>query len=322
VRCNREEADGRFGGRLLQVKFIKRQKDAKLPLDELTVMELLDPVRRVADVKEMAGYMGIDPKKEMHLMWVAKMCVLDDLPGGWHEEATPDGTLTYVNAHTGQRTYEHPTERAFKELLERERKKRPPYQSLMPEYYENPPARYREDRTQEGEVLRTEIRPASGTYLDFRDVYGRQFWVDMLTDHVTMDFYLIRQGAAALKVQAIWKGLQVRRQIWEMHVACATIARAWNKYQFDRILKQINKQRLKSTIKIQEAWRLCRLRWACSRQMYKLLGAIGGRPGRAANKRVDGLLHSNYSFVSVHRAVVHLQRSLRETLKRHARAHI
>ena len=135
VRCNREEADGRFGGRLLQVKFIKRQKDAKLPLDELTVMELLDPVRRVADVKEMAGYMGIDPKKEMHLMWVAKMCVLDDLPGGWHEEATPDGTLTYVNAHTGQRTYEHPTERAFKELLERERKKRPPYQSLMPEYY-------------------------------------------------------------------------------------------------------------------------------------------------------------------------------------------
>ena len=158
-------------------------------------------------------------------------------------------------------------------------------------------------------MLRTEIQPASGTYLDFRDVYGRQFWVDMLTDHVAMDFYLIRQGAAALKVQAIWKGRQVRRQIWEMHVACATIARAWNKYQFDRILKQINKQRLKSTIKIQEAWRLCRLRWACSRQMYKLLGAIGGRPGRAANKRVDGLLHSNYSFVSVYRAVVHLQRS-------------
>ena len=43
-------------------------------------MELMDPIERAADVKEMAEYMGIDVEKEMHLVWVAKLAVIESLP--------------------------------------------------------------------------------------------------------------------------------------------------------------------------------------------------------------------------------------------------
>ena len=54
--------------------------------DEMTVLVLLDPIDRVLDVKEMVEFMGIDPIKEPHLLWLPKMNVLEALPPGWQEQ--------------------------------------------------------------------------------------------------------------------------------------------------------------------------------------------------------------------------------------------
>jgi hypothetical protein len=65
------------------VQIIKNARRDKIPVDEVTLMELMDPIERAADVKEMAEYMGIDVEKEMHLVWVAKLAVIESLPEGW-----------------------------------------------------------------------------------------------------------------------------------------------------------------------------------------------------------------------------------------------
>ena len=158
------------------VEIVKHCREEEKDMDELTLMELLEPVRRVADVKAMAEYMGIDAKNESHLLWIAKMAVLDDLPDGWREEILPTGELTYVNNETNERTSEHPTEHFFRRLLMRERRKPRPRVSFVQEAFDWPPARYRDDVDPKGRTLRTKVIPASGSFLDFYDVYGRQFW--------------------------------------------------------------------------------------------------------------------------------------------------
>ena len=86
------------------VEIVKHCREEEKDMDELTLMELLEPVRRVADVKAMAEYMGIDAKNESHLLWIAKMAVLDDLPDGWREEILPTRRRrsTRPTAHTAQ----------------------------------------------------------------------------------------------------------------------------------------------------------------------------------------------------------------------------
>jgi len=41
------------------VRHFKHQKHQGLPVDELTVLELLEPIERPADVTDMAEFMGI-----------------------------------------------------------------------------------------------------------------------------------------------------------------------------------------------------------------------------------------------------------------------
>ena len=146
------------------VELIKDARRAKTPVDEVTLMELMDPIERAADVKEMvrrphssrgtwscdniqwcggvvfgqptifsgvmfsqlttldvpdqvealghtsifgvgpysrAEYMGIDVEKEMHLVWVAKLAVIESLPEGWEESQAADGRVLYVNQAEG-----------------------------------------------------------------------------------------------------------------------------------------------------------------------------------------------------------------------------
>ena len=54
-------------------------------MDELTVFELLDPVEDPRDVRSMMLYLKIDPVKEWHLLWVAKLAVVEPLPPEFEE---------------------------------------------------------------------------------------------------------------------------------------------------------------------------------------------------------------------------------------------
>lgn len=101
----------------LQAKFMLRWKERQEPPDEMTVLELLDPIDRVMDVKEMVDFMGIDPVSESHLMWLAKMNVLEALPHGWQEQEMPDGSIVYLNLDEGRSTTEHPNDREVSRLL-------------------------------------------------------------------------------------------------------------------------------------------------------------------------------------------------------------
>jgi hypothetical protein len=107
-------------------------------------MELMDPIERAADVKEMAEYMGIDVEKEMHLVWVAKLAVIESLPEGWEESQAADGRVLYVNQAEGSSREDHPLDEYFKDLLARERAKRVPYHSVDSKYFqENSVVHYR-----------------------------------------------------------------------------------------------------------------------------------------------------------------------------------
>ena len=44
----------------VQVKHIKTQRHEGLPVDEITVYELIEPIERPADVSDMAEYMDIN----------------------------------------------------------------------------------------------------------------------------------------------------------------------------------------------------------------------------------------------------------------------
>jgi hypothetical protein len=63
----------------------------------VTVLELIDPIERAADVKEMAEYQGIDIRKETHLLWIAKLAVLETVPERWEEFVDPGGRTLYRN---------------------------------------------------------------------------------------------------------------------------------------------------------------------------------------------------------------------------------
>eukprot|EP00951_Prasinocladus_malaysianus_P033226 scaffold327612_cov42-Prasinocladus_malaysianus.AAC.1 len=77
----------------------------------MTVLELLDPIDRVMDVKEMVEFMGIDPVTEPHLLWLAKLNVLEALPPGWQEQEMPGGDIVYLNVEHGFTTADHPNDR-------------------------------------------------------------------------------------------------------------------------------------------------------------------------------------------------------------------
>ena len=59
------------------------------------------------DVKDMVLYMGIDPHKEGHLMWIAKLAVLEALPDGWAEVVNVEGETVYTHVDSGRTTVSH-----------------------------------------------------------------------------------------------------------------------------------------------------------------------------------------------------------------------
>lgn len=63
--------------------------------------------------------------EEEDLMWIAEEGICAELPDGWGtEESAEDGEVVYVNLKTGERTFVHPCDDYYKQLVMQERKKR------------------------------------------------------------------------------------------------------------------------------------------------------------------------------------------------------
>lgn len=58
-------------------------------------------------------------------MWIAEEGICAELPEGWGtEESAEDGEVVYINLRTGERTFVHPCDEYYKQLVIQERRKR------------------------------------------------------------------------------------------------------------------------------------------------------------------------------------------------------
>mmetsp|Transcript_2518 Transcript_2518/g.5030 ORF Transcript_2518/g.5030 Transcript_2518/m.5030 type:complete len:426 (+) Transcript_2518:79-1356(+) len=295
------------------VSLIKESKVNNTPLDEVTVLELLDPIERAADVKEMAEYQGIDVRKETHLLWIAKLAVLETMPEGWEEHVDPSGRTLYRNHEQGYSTEEHPADTYFKALLERERAKRHPYISIQTKYFTQPVAHFRND---EGGRLRTLVEPASGTFMPFYDLYGQYYWFDVTSDTITMDLEEVRRVPAAVVIQRIWRGYMWRNKLWQLHAASMAIGRTWRNYEFRKAYNKVNMTRDDAAALLQKAWHVHRMEIAASQQVFVALAELGSRCRRLARVRArTGAIQANgLTYRYVRRKVIYIQRAFREHL--------
>ncbi|CAF1120357.1 unnamed protein product [Adineta ricciae] len=75
------------------------------------------------EIREYAIYIGIDPDKESHLLWLAREGILKPLPSGWKPCQEENGELYYFNFDTGTSSWDHPCDEMYKARVIQERKK-------------------------------------------------------------------------------------------------------------------------------------------------------------------------------------------------------
>eukprot|EP00741_Cyanophora_paradoxa_P015142 tig00020848_g14613.t1 len=72
-----------------------------------------------ADVEEYAGFLGIDPKGEAELLWIAREALTAPVPEGWAELEDRDGFVYYYHAETDESTRTHPLHEHYRETARR-----------------------------------------------------------------------------------------------------------------------------------------------------------------------------------------------------------
>lgn len=70
------------------------------------------------EVLDMASYLGIAPRKEYHLMWVAKQAVQVALPPNWEELEDNEGNVYFYDKATGKSSIKHPMDDYFFALVQ------------------------------------------------------------------------------------------------------------------------------------------------------------------------------------------------------------
>ncbi|NXE26600.1 CE164 protein, partial [Ardeotis kori] len=71
-----------------------------------------------------AQEIGIDPKKEPELMWLAEEAIMAPLPAEWKPcKDTTTGDIYYFNFATGLSTWDHPCDDPYRQLVIREQEK-------------------------------------------------------------------------------------------------------------------------------------------------------------------------------------------------------
>ena len=68
------------------------------------------------DVLEYALYLGMDPKDDTDLLWIAEEALTAGEPDGWTEMMDPNGNLYFYNSTTGQSSRQHPLDDYYQNL--------------------------------------------------------------------------------------------------------------------------------------------------------------------------------------------------------------
>ena len=75
------------------------------------------------EVLDFAVYLGIDPAREKHLLWIAHECLSSELPAPWSEHTSSRGDVYFYNAETDESVVEHPLEAQYRAIVEEEKRK-------------------------------------------------------------------------------------------------------------------------------------------------------------------------------------------------------
>ncbi|KAM9801299.1 uncharacterized protein cep164 [Neosynchiropus ocellatus] len=75
------------------------------------------------EIHDYAREIGIDPKNEPELMWLAKEGVKAPLPPEWKPCQDVTGDIYYFNFSTGQSTWDHPCDEHYRQLVVQERER-------------------------------------------------------------------------------------------------------------------------------------------------------------------------------------------------------
>ncbi|CAF0802679.1 unnamed protein product [Adineta steineri] len=76
------------------------------------------------EIHEYATYIGIDPDKELDLLWLAKEGLMKPLPSGWKACQEENGELYYFNFDTGKSSWDHPYDEIYKTRVSQAREKK------------------------------------------------------------------------------------------------------------------------------------------------------------------------------------------------------
>lgn len=71
-----------------------------------------------AALRDHAKSLGVDPDAEPHLLALVEEALLADIPEGWEQGETEDGTLYYFNTATEESIWEHPLDAHYRELIQ------------------------------------------------------------------------------------------------------------------------------------------------------------------------------------------------------------
>eukprot|EP00899_Mesostigma_viride_P008734 jgi/Mesvir1/17862/Mv12943-RA.1 len=300
------------------VDHFKACKAKETPVDELLVMELLAPLERVLDVKEMAEYLGIAPHKEPHLMWIAKLAVLEGVPEGWEEVPVPGpmGMTMYRRLADGRVQSEHPGDAIHKEQLRKERQKRPPKLTVHGSAHAKTMPRYHKERAPDGSLVRVSEAevPDCGTYLEFYDAYGHRLWVDLVTERITADIKEVRRVPAARAIQRMWRGYAMRKHLAQYHVAATRIGRAYRAHLYRRALAEVTAEWDDAAAVLQYNWRIHRMKVEYGRLLFsRLIMKGGGLRNIDADKA--GIRKCGCSFGGARMRVILIQRCWRQFLQ-------
>nr|XP_034303042.1 uncharacterized protein LOC105317981 [Crassostrea gigas] len=75
------------------------------------------------EVCDYAQIIGIDPKTEPHLIYIARKGIYAPLPDDWKPCQGPHGNIYYFNFATGESIWDHPCDELYRKMVMEERKK-------------------------------------------------------------------------------------------------------------------------------------------------------------------------------------------------------
>ena len=303
----------------------------------------------------MCAYLGIklpEPRAtskgslgswESHLVWIAKLAVLDELPDGWEEVVTVlDDETTRVqyikkdNDNGDLVSGEHPNDDGYRAIIARERAKRPPKEVLFKDLYEYGPIRFRKENTttntprpststsmsmssiEDHNGRSSSIIPALGLYMDLYDSTGTKYFYHVVSGMTTYDIDIVRREPAATLLQRAFRGHATRRSLRETLQSAKRIQSVWRNFKFRKALTAVTMSNSDAASIIQREWRNYTSCVKASRDAFRKLAELKEkrRPGRIDYSRVNALLNSNLPFRRVLHHVITVQRHVRYLKKK------